>query len=462
MERTGSSNRTAGAGAGPAKGLVRQKWQDSLAAVLEELDRARDPEIESSLLGSLILSPPLIDTASARLTASDFVDPLHGALFDALVMLRELKRPIDDTRLLLASLRKFGLVGEGALTAAAILKWVQQAVPANARFYTEEILRASQARQQLSAVIRSIDALMSDSIDPRDSAAELLNRLQTIYSRAAIETETLGESAAAAVDAIEKQLHTERAAGLPTSLETLDEMLGGLMAGELVIIAARPGVGKTALAMQMCHCAAMRGSRVLFVSLEMSSQELATRVLCGKANVNNRHIRQGTLSETEMQRLRGAAIELMPVPLVTYAPAKAGLREIRAAIRQASFREPLGLVCVDYISLIEPEDRRKPRTEQVAEISAALKAMAREFKLPVIALCQLNREAEGERPRSSHLRESGSIEQDADVILAIWRGEEDDGTPFARLVVLKNRAGERGMIELNWRPEATTFEDVAV
>ena len=428
--------------------------------VMDEVASERDPQIEAQMLGAMILDSKAIDAVSARLRSTDFFNVDFGHVYDALCTLREMGKPTDDPRLLAQSLKKLGLLGKGKpLQVADIAKWVSVARPAYAIAYAEEIITVSQCRMQIEAVCRSIDNLMDRNEPPEASAQKLLTRLESIYARTNIELTTIHEAGKKAVDAIRAAMKKATGPGISTSIYALDNMMGGLFQSELIILAARPAVGKTALAMQICHSAAVFGKNVLFVSLEMRDLELASRVCCADSGVNGKHIRQGTVSEDEINRLLHSAEGMANLQLSIYAPPRAGLRQIKAAMRAASFRNKLDLVCVDYLQLIDPDDKKRQRSEQVAEISRGLKQLAKEFEVPVLALCQLSREAEGNIPTLAHLRESGSIEQDADVVLAIHRGTDDTGKNTAQLILLKQRQGEVGTVEVIWRPEATRFEE---
>ena len=216
--------------------------------------------------------------------------------------------------------------------------------------------------------------------------------------------------------------------GAETGLTGFDEMTGGLHDGELVILAARPSMGKTALAMNISeHASISQRLPTLFVSLEMSGLELADRMLCSLARVNGHRLRNGSVSSDDRDRLIRKANEVSQAPLFVDDSPSRTVSEIAAAARRIKRREgSLGLVVVDYLQLIEPDNSRDPRQEQVAKIARRLKGLARELQVPLLCLSQLNRQAEDakdHRPKLSHLRESGAIEQDADVVMFVHREE---------------------------------------
>ena len=217
------------------------------------------------------------------------------------------------------------------------------------------------------------------------------------------------------------------AGGLETGFEDLDQLTGGLQNSELIILAARPSMGKTALAMNIAeHAAVNVGAPVLFVSLEMSAIELGDRLLCSVAEVNGQRLRNGTITGDERRKLVQTAAEISQSPLYIDDSPSRTMTEIAANARRLKRREGLNLIVIDYLQLIDPDNSRDPRQEQVAKIARRLKGLARELEVPVLCLAQLNRQVEATRdnkPQLSHLRESGANEQDADVVMFVHREE---------------------------------------
>jgi replicative DNA helicase len=264
---------------------------------------------------------------------------------------------------------------------------------------------------------------------------------------------------------------THTAGGCDYGFRELDAKTAGLHQGELVILAARPSMGKTALAMNIAeNVAHQQNVPVLFVSLEMSSLELADRLLCSVARVNGHRLRNGTVSQEDRLRLVDTAEMLSRAPLFVDDSPSRTVTEIAAAARRIKRRHNgLGLLIIDYLQLIEPDNPKDPRQEQVAKIARRLKGMAREMKVPVMCLAQLNRQAEVSKdniPRLSHLRESGAIEQDADVVLFVHREEyysrgedREQVAGQAQLIVAKQRNGPVGEIPLEWLRDFTRFQD---
>jgi replicative DNA helicase len=354
---------------------------------------------------------------------------------------------------------------------------VLQSVPtaANATHYAEIV----KSKATLRALIHTSTEILRDAYDETEDAQEMLSRAeQKIFS--ILDTQGTGDlsnirdilqTAMVRIDARMKQDHA--AGGIETGFRDFDSMTGGLHQSELVILAARPSMGKTALALNIAeHASLTQNVGTLFVSLEMSSVELADRLLCSLAKVNGMRLRNGSISNEDRRRLVEKAAEMSQAPLFVDDTPSRTMTEIAAAARRLKRRNNLGLVVIDYLQLIEPDNSRDPRQEQVAKIARRLKGLARELKVPVMCLAQLNRQAEATRdnkPRMSHLRESGAIEQDADVVMFVHREEyyctnEEDRAKVAgeaELIVSKQRNGPTGDVKLSWLKDFTRFTDCA-
>ena len=274
---------------------------------------------------------------------------------------------------------------------------------------------------------------------------------------------------------IDKRMEQGGATGVPSGFADMDSMTGGLHESELVILAARPSMGKTALATNIAdHVAVEAQGCVLFVSLEMARLELAQRMLCARGEINGKKFRGNYLSGEDRDRLLEASAKLSKAPLYIDDTPSRTVTEIAAAARRLKRRQNLALIVIDYLQLIEPDNPKDPRQEQVAKIARRLKGLARELSVPLLCLAQLNRQAEAtkdNRPRLSHLRESGAIEQDADVVMFVHREEyymsreesrERDLVGKAELIVAKQRNGPTDDVKLTWRQEFTRFENRAV
>jgi replicative DNA helicase len=265
--------------------------------------------------------------------------------------------------------------------------------------------------------------------------------------------------------------------GVATGFAELDEMTSGLQKGELVIIAARPSMGKTALALNVAEHVALAGKAVAVFSLEMSRQQLVQRLLCSRSGVDSHRLRRNMLRENEWQKLHKACDQLMDAPILIDDTPGLSSMQLRAKARRLASKHKLEMVVIDYLQLMTTGHRTESRQQEVSEISRAVKAMARELEVPVVCLSQLNRAAEqreGHRPRMADLRESGSIEQDADVIMMLhreeyyhqqdphWAQDNPDKINVAELIIAKQRNGPTGTVNLTWLPMSTRFRDHAM
>ncbi|MAH47128.1 hypothetical protein CMI37_14975 [Candidatus Pacearchaeota archaeon] len=290
--------------------------------------------------------------------------------------------------------------------------------------------------------------------EPQEVAQWLRARLDDVGVNLDTEAVRIALGASELVDTLDAARTASAGRGVPSGMISIDEAAGNFMDGELTILAARPGVGKTALALQIADYTARQMRPVLFVSLEMTNRELVTRVIAAATRLDSRDIRACNLSTDDIKLIRAAKTDLDGVPLSLYSPPRANILDIRAMSRLQHAQDPLRMIVVDYIGLVRPTDWRRPRHEQVSQVSADLKALAKELSVPVLALCQLNREADGARPRLSHLRESGSIEQDADVVMFIHQEKGE-----TELIIAKHRHGETGSVQMNWNPASVRFSD---
>ncbi len=441
----------------------------------EILDRLppHNLDAERGVLGSLLLDPSLCDEVVLALRPEDFYAEPNRRLFSHIVAMHDEGKRIDAT-LLVERLKQKGEYE--AIGGAAYLAEIIHSVPVAAHaLYYANIVRE---KAMLRDLIHASTAILRDAYDPTLEPDELVSRAEErIFSvhdlRARDQITPINDVLLQAFEEIDRRMQGG-AAGIPTGFTDLDELTGGLHPSELIILAARPSMGKTALAMNIAEHVAVKASvPTLFVSLEMSRQELAQRMLCSRGKINGRKFRSAFLSAEDRSKLVEAASVLSKAPLYIDDSPSRTMTEIAAAARRLKRKVKLGFVVIDYLQLIEPDNPKDPRQEQVAKIARRLKGMARELNIPVLCLAQLNRQAEvskDNRPKLSHLRESGAIEQDADVVLFIHREEygmspeeaqEQNVVGKADLIVAKQRNGPTGDIALVWRKEYTTFENAA-
>lgn len=435
----------------------------------EILDRLppQDLDAERWVIGSVLLQPPLLDDVADIVRPADFYADAHRRLFSRLLAMAECRDPIDPG--LLA--RRLSADGElEAVGGVAYIAEVLQGIPVaiHARHYAAIVAR--KARYRL--LIQAATATLRDAYAAAEAPEEILNSLE----RDLVEIETaehdgepvpMSEAVAEAITKIDAVMARQRTAGLMTGLTLFDEQIGGLFRGELFILAARPSVGKTSLACQIATHFAARKRPVLFVSLEMSAAELATRILCSKAGVSSRKIRTADITDKDQAQLAAHAGPLATNWLRIYDRAGATVYDVRRQARRLK-RQGLDLVVVDYLQRLTPSDRKANRYEQVGEMSHALKELARELDVSVLCLAQLSREADkGGTPTLAWLRESGNIEADADVVAFLHTDKKHKATnpeadayneKPAKLMILKNRNGEEGDFDLRWIPYRTLFE----
>ncbi len=425
-----------------------------------------DAEAEIGVLGSVMLLPDVMEDALPIVAAEDFHDDAHQLLYRHMLKLHAAGRRADVT-LLLDSLNATGDVAK--IGGSAYLGKVMAAVPnaAHAIYYAEIVRDKALLRRVIE---RATDILrraygqvesVADLVAEAESLLTTINRAEATDARLMIDVAR--ESLIRIADAANKTIKP----GVMTGVVSLDRTLGPIMAGEVAVFAARPGGGKTAIGMQIAEHNAERGRQVLFVSLEMKDLELVNRALCQRASLDSRTLRQGALDDDCMNRLRGAAATFDGTPLRVWAPPRrANTTQIRSIARRLQRRNGLDLLIVDYIGRVVPmpEHRGLRRNEQIGKVTEALKDIAKELDVPLIALCQLNRDAENQKPILSHLKESGDIEQDADIVVFLHHPDTRENqtrseyeTHDAQLIAAKHRHGAKGEIDVFWIPWQTKF-----
>jgi len=431
-------------------------------------------EAEAGVLGSIILNPNVCDDVALILRPNDFYDVANRTLYEHMLAMHESGRKLDPT-LVVEELKKAG--DYERIGGAAYLARTFQSVPnyAHAAYYASIVREKSTYRSLIDASTEILRDAYGESLESKLLLSQAEQKIFGILdSRGSSAIASINEILHEAMDRIDARMQgTHALGGVETGFTDLDSLTGGLHNSELIILAARPSMGKTALAMNIAeHVATHALIPTLFVSLEMSAIELADRLLCSVARVNGHRLRNGTISNEDRQRLIDKAAEISRTKLYVDDSPSRLVSEIAAAARRIRRREgELGLIVIDYLQLIEPDNARDPRQEQVARIARRLKGLARELETPVLCLAQLNRQAEDGKdhiPKLSHLRESGAIEQDADVVMFVHReeyyrrGEEQEQfAGQAEIIVAKQRNGPIGNVQLVWRKEFTRFENRA-
>jgi len=428
-------------------------------------------QAEESLLGAMLLSKDAIAAAVETCSAEDFYKPAHGHVFEAITSLYIQGEPADPVTVA-DELRRAGLID--AIGGTAVLISLQANTPAtsNAGRYARIVEEHALLRRLIgvageiaelgynvpddvadavdraeSMVFGVAQRRMTDTVKPiRDLLSESLDRLEALFDRG------------------------EAITGVPTGYIDLDQQLAGLQPSNLVIVGARPGMGKTSLALGMAAHAAVQGHRpVLLFSLEMSHLEITQRLLCSEARVDATRMRNGRLHESDWPKISHAIGRLGEAPIFIDDNPMTTVMDIRAKARRMKSREGgLGLIVIDYIQLMSGRTSAENRQVEVSEISRSLKILARELEVPVVALSQLSRNLEmraDKRPVLADLRESGALEQDADVVMFIYRDElyNQDTTErdTAEIHVAKHRNGPTGVTTLAFLKHYTRFENMA-
>ena len=443
----------------------------------EILDRLppHNLDAEKGVLGSILLDPNLCDDVALILRPDDFYADANQKLYAHLLAMHDAGSRIDTT-LLLERLNAGGDLE--AIGGMAYLAEVVHAVPyaANAVHYAGIVRDKATLRALIHASTEILRDAYEPTLDPREMVSRAEEQMFAVHDRRSTDQITsIHDLLVEAFDRIDARLEHGEGVGVPTGFQDLDNLTGGLHDSEFVVLAARPSMGKTALATNIAEYVAIEANvPTLFVSLEMARLELAQRMLCSQGRIDANKFRSGFLSKEDRSKLIEASAKLGKAPMfVDDTPART-VTEIAACARRLKRKQNLGLIVIDYLQLIQPDDPRDPRQEQVAKMARRLKALARELRIPVLCLAQLNRQTEqgkeSHRPRLSHLRESGAIEQDADVVMFIHREEyyhtreeaqEKGIAGQADVIVAKQRNGPTGDIKVAWFDKFTRFENLS-
>ncbi len=428
-------------------------------------------DAEESLLGAMLLSrDAIVSAVEIQLTASDFYKPAHGHIFDAITSIYAQGEPADPVTVADELSRASLLDGVGG---SAALVGLQLNTPAigNASRYAR-IVEEHALLRRLIGVAGEI-AEMGYSV-PEDVASALDQAESLVFDvaqrRVTDSLAPLRELLERHYDHIEALYERgESVTGVPTGFLDLDELLAGLQPSNLIIVGGRPGTGKTSFALGVVANAAVKSrTPTLMFSLEMSHLELTQRLLSSEAKVESTRLRNGRLHEADWAKIAHATGRLAEAPVFIDDNAHLTIMEIRAKARRLKSRSGLGLIVIDYLQLMTGRSNAENRQVEVSEISRGLKILARELEVPVIALSQLSRNLEtrsDKRPVLADLRESGSLEQDADVVLFLYRDEvynrDSPDRGSAEIQIAKHRNGPTGVVQLAFNPSFTRFDNQA-
>jgi replicative DNA helicase len=426
-------------------------------------------EAESSVLGGVLLENDAINIVLELLRPEDFYRESHRKVFRAMIELTDRSEPVDLITLseYLKSRGELDAVG-GSAYLASLADFVPTA--ANIAYYA----RIVREKSILRSLIRTATDIATRGYEEQGNVEEFLDTAEKVIFD--ISERKIKASFVAVGDMIKDTLKTverlyerkEMVTGVPTGYEDLDKLTAGLQPSDLIIVAGRPSMGKTAFSLNVAANAAFAGVGVAVFSLEMAKEQLVLRMLCSEARVNNSKVRSGYLAERDFPKLANAAGRLHEALIYIDDTPAISVLELRAKARRLvrDRTKKVGLIVIDYLQLMRGMGGASNREQEISEISRSLKALAKELAVPVIAISQLNRRVEDRgdrRPMMSDLRESGAIEQDADVIMFIYRDEvynqnsEEKGK--AEIIVAKQRNGPIDTVELTFLNEFMRFEN---
>ncbi len=431
----------------------------------------QDIDAERSVLGALMIDPVASNDVLGKLNASHFYRPSHAKLYEVILSLTESDQPIDEITV------ADGLEAKGELESVggrAYLTELTDRLPgaANIEYHADIVLKHALMRSLISVA----NSISTAGYEGTTDVAALLDRAESKIFEITSNRDQKGFSplkdlVRGAVTHIETLFAQKQAiTGCPTGFARFDEMTAGLQPSDLIIVAGRPSMGKTALALNMAQNAALEHKKVVAVfSLEMSKDSLVQRLLCSEGRISGHKLRKGALNTPDWQRLASAAGRLADAKMFIDDTGALNVLEMRAKCRRLKAEQgALDLVCIDYLQLMHGRGGNEGREKEISEISRGLKALARELNCPVIALSQLNRGVESrtdKRPMLSDLRESGAIEQDADLIAFVYRDEyyhpETEDKGVAEVIIGKQRNGSVGTVKLKFFNEFVRFENLA-
>ncbi|MEJ8777105.1 replicative DNA helicase [Pseudogracilibacillus sp. ICA-222130] len=427
-------------------------------------------EAEQAVIGAVFLEAEAFSTAAERLTSKDFFRASHQVIFQAMYELFEKGEPIDlvSVTILLTNKGEIDVAG-----GAVYLTEIAESVPtaANIDYYA----RIVEEKALLRRLIKTATDIVTESFDKEDSVEAVLDTAEKSILEVANKKNTgafkpIKDVLINVYENIEQLHHQEdEVTGIPTGFKDLDRMTAGFQRNDLIIVAARPSVGKTAFALNIAQNVAVRANEnVAIFSLEMGAEQLVQRMLCAEGNIDSQRLRTGKLEQEDWGKLTMAMGSLSHAGI--YIDDTPGVRvtDIRSKCRRLKQEHGLGMIIIDYLQLIQgSEGSQENRQQEVSEISRSLKGLARELEVPLIALSQLSRGVESrqdKRPMMSDLRESGSIEQDADIVGFLYRDDyydkESEQQNIIEIILAKQRNGPTGTVELAFVKEYNKFVDL--
>lgn len=423
-------------------------------------------EAEQSVIGSMIMDSEAVLSASEIITAEDFYGNQYGLLFQAMVDLYTEGKPIDLVTLV-DKLNQMNVPPE--LTSIEFIRELISAVPTSANIkYYANIVREKSILRKLIKVNEDIANTcyvgrenLDDILDQTEK--KIFSLIQSKNSEDYVPIRKVVINAMERIEAVSKVKGS--VTGIPTGFTDLDYMTSGFQKSDLILIAARPSMGKTAFELNIAEYMAFRKNETVAIfSLEMSKEQLVNRLFSLESRVDSQKIRTGNLEDSDWERLIESANVIGNSNLIIDDTPSISIGELRSKCRKYKLEHDLGIVIIDYLQLMTAGGRQESRQQEISEISRSLKALARELNVPVVALSQLSRAVESRpdhRPMLSDLRESGAIEQDADMVMFLYRDDyynkESEKKGIAEVIIAKQRNGPIGTVELVWMPNYTKF-----
>ena len=429
----------------------------------------QDIEAEQAVVGSMLTDQDAVVAAIETLKPEDFYREDNKIIYEAILNIYNRAEPIDIITL------KSELSSMGKLDAVGGLEYIAQLpdkVPTTSN--VDRYIKMVQDKSMLRNLIKTANEIISLGYDQTEDVENVMDHAEKKIFDVMQKKNQKGYTSIKdiLIESFTKleELYNQKqhVTGVPTGFIELDKKTAGLHGSELILIAARPAMGKSAFALNIGTYAATRANiPVAIFSLEMSKDQIGNRILCSEALVDSNNVRTGELNDEELSKLAETSGELSQAQIYVDDTPGISVMEIRAKCRKLKLEKNIGLVIIDYLQLIQGSGKSSSREQEIAEISRSLKILAKEIDVPVIALSQLSRAVESRpdhRPMLSDLRESGSIEQDADIVMFLYRddyyNEESEKKNIAEVIIAKQRAGSTGTVELAWLGNYTKFANL--
>lgn len=428
-----------------------------------------DIEAEQAVIGSMLTDQEAVYAAIERLKPEDFYREDNKQIYTAILNIYNKAEPIDIITL------KAELSSMGKLDAVGGLEYIvelPEKVPTTAN--VDRYIKIVEEKSLLRNLIRAANEILSSGYAQEDDVENIVDHAEkkifdVMQKKSQKGYTTIKDVLVESFTKLEELYNQkEHITGVPTGFAELDKKTAGLHGSELILIAARPAMGKSAFALNIGSYAATRANvPVAIFSLEMSKEQVGNRILCSEALVDSNNVRTGELNDEELGKLAETSGELSQAPIYIDDTPGISVMEIRTKCRKLKLEKNIGLVIIDYLQLIQGSGKTSSREQEIAEISRSLKILAKEIEVPVIALSQLSRAVEARpdhRPMLSDLRESGSIEQDADIVMFLYRddyyNEDSEKKNIAEVIIAKQRAGSTGTVDLAWLGKYTKFANL--